>query len=128
MEFTKLVKTEELKIEGQEYLVRYFETETIRGTRRYSFELMLGPTDRIILDGKSLIDLESKVTRLVPATISFIDLVSFSRIAFAEASTRAAISCGTATSPSASPTMMSPGLTGMPPIVIGTLISPGPFL
>ena len=69
MEFTKLVKTEELKIDGQEYLVRYFETETIRGTRQYSFELMLGPTDRIILDGKSLIDLESKVTRLVPATI-----------------------------------------------------------
>ena len=69
MEFTKLVKTEDLTIEGQAYVVRYFETETIRGTRRYSFELMLGPTDRIILDGNSLIDLESKVTRLVPATI-----------------------------------------------------------
>src|SRR5256712_11285736 len=64
----------------------------------------------------------------VPASICFIEAVSFSRIAFAEASTRSAMSCGTATRPSASPTMMSPGLTGVPPIMMGTLISPGPFL
>ena len=69
MVFNKLVKTEELKIGGQAYSVQYFETETRRGTRRYSSELMLGPTDRIILDGNSLIALESKVARLVPATI-----------------------------------------------------------
>ena len=65
----KLVKTDELRVEGHVYSVQYFETKTLRGTRRYSSELMLGPDDRIILDGNSLIDLESKVARLVPATI-----------------------------------------------------------
>jgi hypothetical protein len=65
----KLVKTDELNIEGHAYSVQYFETETVHGTRRYSSELMLGPADRIILDGNSLIDLESRVARLVPATI-----------------------------------------------------------
>lgn len=67
--FNKLVKIDELEIGGQAYSVRYFETKTLRGTRRYSSELMLGPADRIILDGSSLSDLESKVVRLVPATI-----------------------------------------------------------
>ena len=49
--------------------MKYFEIQTTRGTLRYSSELLLGPADRIILDGNSVIDLESKVARLVPATI-----------------------------------------------------------
>ena len=69
MFFNKLVKTDELEIEGQAYSVRYFEMQTMRGTRRYSSELLLGPADRIILDGSSLSEVESKVTRWVPATI-----------------------------------------------------------
>jgi hypothetical protein len=69
MLFHKLIKTEEIEIEGQTYGVQYFETKTMRGTRRYSSELVLGPADRIIFDGNSLSDLESRVERLVPATI-----------------------------------------------------------
>ena len=65
----KLVKTDEVKIEGQAYPVRYFEMQTPRGTLRYSSDVALGPTDRIILDGGSLCEVESKVARLVPATI-----------------------------------------------------------
>ncbi|MSO56586.1 MAG: hypothetical protein EXQ55_06655 [Acidobacteria bacterium] len=67
--FNRLVKTDELEIGGQSHSVSYFNTRTVRGTRRYSAELMLGPADRIILDGSSLSDVESKVARLVPATI-----------------------------------------------------------
>ena len=65
----RLVKTDELKIGGQAYSLKYFENETTRGTLRYSSELALGPDDLIILDGNSVSDLESKVARLVPATI-----------------------------------------------------------
>jgi hypothetical protein len=65
----RLVKTDELQISGQAYSVKYFETTTKRGTLRYSSELALGPADCIILDGSSLTDVESKVARLVPATI-----------------------------------------------------------
>ena len=65
----KLVKTDEVEIEGQAYSVRYFETPTLRGTLRYSSDVMLGPADRIILDGSSLCEVEWKVVRLVPATI-----------------------------------------------------------
>jgi hypothetical protein len=69
MLFHRLVKTDELQVDGHAYSVRYFENETARGTLRYSSELLLGPADRIILDGNSVTALESKVARLVPATI-----------------------------------------------------------
>ena len=65
----KLVKTDEVEIEGHAYPVQYFETQTVRGTLRYSSDVVLGPADRIILDGSSLSEVESKVARLVPATI-----------------------------------------------------------
>lgn len=65
----RLVKTDELQVGGQVYSVKYFENETARGTLRYSSELRLGPADHIILDGNSVTALESKVARLVPATI-----------------------------------------------------------
>ena len=49
--------------------MRYFEVRTLRGGRRYSAEVLLGPEDRIILDDDSITTLEAKTTRLVPATI-----------------------------------------------------------
>jgi hypothetical protein len=67
--FRKLVKTGELEIEGRTYIVRYFEQRTARGGRRYSCEVVLEAADRIIVDDDSLTSLESKVARLVPATI-----------------------------------------------------------
>jgi hypothetical protein len=69
MLWKKLVKTDELQIDGQTYSVTYFENKTERGRLRYSSDLVLGPDDRIILDDNSLTGLESKVARLVPATI-----------------------------------------------------------
>jgi hypothetical protein len=67
--FRTLVKIDALAIEDQTYAVRYFEVRTLRGGRRYSAELMLGPNDRIILDDDSITNLETKATRLVPATV-----------------------------------------------------------
>ena len=67
--FRTLVKTDALAIDDQTYPVRYFEVRTLRGGRRYSAELLLGPDDRIILDDDSIINLEAKTMRLVPATV-----------------------------------------------------------
>ena len=67
--FKTLVKTDSLAIEDQMFPVRYFEVRTMRGARRYSAEILLGPGDRIILDDDSVSNLEAKTTRLVPATI-----------------------------------------------------------
>ena len=64
-----LVKTEEIEIEGQAFTIRYFGAKTPRGTQRYSSELVLGPGDRIIVDGSSLGDLTWRVARLAPATL-----------------------------------------------------------
>ena len=69
MLFQTLVKTEEIEIEGRAYTIHYFEATTPRGTQRYSSELVLGPGDRIIVDGSSLGDLTWRVARLVPATL-----------------------------------------------------------
>jgi hypothetical protein len=64
-----LVKTTDVEAEGHAYFVKYYESTTANGTRRYSAELALGPADRIILDAGSLAALESRVARLVPATL-----------------------------------------------------------
>jgi len=65
----RLIKTEQIEIDGQTYTVDYFEATTERGTQRYSSETMLGPGDRIIVDGSSLGALEWRVARLMPATL-----------------------------------------------------------
>ena len=67
--FRTLVKTDVLAIDQQTYPVRYFEVRTLRGGRRYSAELLLGPDDCIILDDDSITNLEAKTARLVPATV-----------------------------------------------------------
>ena len=67
--FRTLVKTDALAIDDQTYSVRYFELRTLRGARRYSVEILLGPGDRIILDDDSVTNLETRTARLVPATV-----------------------------------------------------------
>jgi hypothetical protein len=67
--FRKPVKATEIEIEGQRYSVQYFEQKTARGGRRYSCEVMLNATDRVIVDDDSMTSLESKVERLAPATV-----------------------------------------------------------
>jgi hypothetical protein len=67
--FRTLVKTEALAIENKMVAVRYFEVRTLRGARRYSAEILLGPGDRIILDDDSVTNLETRTACLVPATL-----------------------------------------------------------
>ena len=67
--FRKLVKTGEIEIEDHNYVVRYFEARTARGGRRYSCEVLLEAADRIIVDDDTLTGLESRVARVVPATV-----------------------------------------------------------
>lgn len=67
--FRTLVKTGALAVEDHTVAVRYFEQRTLRGTRRYSAEILLGPGDRIILDDDSVTTLEARAACLVPATL-----------------------------------------------------------
>jgi hypothetical protein len=67
--FRVLIKSAALAIDDRSVEVRYFELRTLRGTRRYSAEILLGPGDRIILDGDSVTNLEARAARLVPATL-----------------------------------------------------------
>lgn len=67
--FRTLIKTDALAVDNQKFSVRYFELRTLRGSRRYSAEILLGPGDRIILDDDSMTNLEAKTARLVPATL-----------------------------------------------------------
>jgi hypothetical protein len=67
--FRTLVKTEAVAVEDQRFLVQYFEVRTVRGLRRYSAEILLAPGDRIILDDDSVVNLEARAARLVPATL-----------------------------------------------------------
>lgn len=67
--FRKLVKTAQIEVNGRSYALRYFEQRTGRGARRYSCEVLLGGSDRIIIDDDSMVSLESRVERLAPATV-----------------------------------------------------------
>jgi hypothetical protein len=68
--FRTLVKTDAVAVDDTTVPVRYFELRTLRGGRRYSADILLGPNDRIILDDDSLVTLEARAMCLVPATIS----------------------------------------------------------
>ncbi len=63
-----LVKTEAVEIENRVVPIRYFEQRTVRGLRRYSAEIVIDGADRVILDDDSMVTLEARATRLVPAT------------------------------------------------------------
>ena len=67
--FRTLVKTEQCAVEAQTFAIRYFEVRTRNGGRRFSAEIFLAPHDRVILDDDSVINLEAKAARLVPATV-----------------------------------------------------------
>ena len=67
--FRKSVKVTEIEIEGQLYAARYYEQQTARGSRRFSCEVTIDGTDRIIVDDDSMTSLESKMERLAPATV-----------------------------------------------------------
>lgn len=67
--FPKFVKAAQIEVNGCSYTLRYHELRTVRGAQRYSCEVVLGESDRIIIDDDSLSSLESRVERLVPATI-----------------------------------------------------------
>jgi len=67
--FRTLVKTDSITVEDQTFPVRYFEVRTLRGTKRYSAEILLDAADRVILDDDAVTNLEARVARLVPATL-----------------------------------------------------------
>ena len=67
--FRTLVKSDAVAVDDQQVPVRYFELRTLRGARRYSAEILLGPGDRIILDDDSVTNLEARTLHLVPATL-----------------------------------------------------------
>ena len=67
--FRTLVKTDAVEVDDVTVSVRYYELRTMRGARRYSAEIMIAPGDRIILDDDSVLNLEARANRLVPATV-----------------------------------------------------------
>jgi hypothetical protein len=67
--FQTLVKTDRIVLDDCTLHVRYFELRTVRGARRFSAEILLGPEDRIILDSDSMLNLETQASVLAPATI-----------------------------------------------------------
>jgi hypothetical protein len=67
--FRTLVRTDNVAVEGRAYPVRYFELRTPRGGRRYSAEILLAEGDHVILDDDSVVNLETRAARLIPATL-----------------------------------------------------------
>ena len=58
-----------MAVADRSFQVRFFESRLPNGHRRYSAEIVLGPGDRVILDDDSVLSLEVRARRLVPATV-----------------------------------------------------------
>jgi hypothetical protein len=67
--FRTLVKADQVTAGEQNLTVQYFEIRTGRGLKRYSADILIGPGDHIILDDDSIVRLEARAARLVPATL-----------------------------------------------------------
>jgi hypothetical protein len=67
--FRTLVKTKTFDVADRKFSIRIFELRTLRGARRFSAEILLGPDDRVILDDDSVAKLEARAMRLVPASV-----------------------------------------------------------
>lgn len=63
------LKTDALAVENQTVPVTYFASRTLRGGIRYSADVLLGPSDHIILDDDSMPGLEVRTVRLLTATV-----------------------------------------------------------
>jgi hypothetical protein len=64
-----LVKIGAMAVDNHTYPVRYFALQTPHGGCRYSAEIIVGPGDRVILDGDSVINLEVRAWHVMPATV-----------------------------------------------------------
>jgi len=67
--FRTLLQTAQIEVDGRVLVVHYFELRTARGGRRVSCEVVLDAVDRIILDDDSLVSLQARLARFVPATL-----------------------------------------------------------
>ena len=67
--FRKLLQTGQIEADGRVFVVHYFELRTARGAHRVSCEVVLDAGDRIILDDDSLVSLQARLARFVPATL-----------------------------------------------------------
>ena len=67
--FRTFVKSEAVTVYNRHLTITYFELFTGRGLKRYSLEILIAPGDRIILDDDSIVKLEARAARLVPATV-----------------------------------------------------------
>ena len=67
--FRKCLQSGEIDVDGDRYVVHYFEQKTARGARRFSCEVVLDAGDRIIIDDDCITSLQAKIARLAPATI-----------------------------------------------------------
>jgi hypothetical protein len=67
--FRTLIGTGQIEVDGRAYVAHYFELRTTRGVRRYSCEVVLDETDRVIVDDDSMSGLELRLSCVVPATV-----------------------------------------------------------
>ena len=64
--FSTFVKDGYVEIEKKKFQIRYFQSMTVRGSRRFRLEVNIGPGDMIIRDGDSVEGLEVWVVRHLP--------------------------------------------------------------
>ncbi|MDY6844433.1 MAG: hypothetical protein SVW57_10130 [Thermodesulfobacteriota bacterium] len=67
--FRRLLETEKIKINDQDYEVNYFENLNLQGNKSYSSEVSLNSEDKVIIDALNLENLHNKVSLLIPVAL-----------------------------------------------------------
>ncbi len=79
--YQKLIKQTGVEVGERTFTVRYYERRSINGASRFSAEVEFHDEDHMILDADSLSGLETKLARLVDASIYSRQLVGTRRAA-----------------------------------------------
>lgn len=66
---TKLIGIEKTNINGADYEIRYYRNTGLKGSPSFSSEVNIGPSDKVILDDRSMARLKYKVDLVLPASI-----------------------------------------------------------
>ncbi len=67
--FTKLIRTEKIYLNDNEYEIKYYRKMNLNGGTLFTSEVNIGRNDKIILDDHSIASLEYKIDLVLPAAL-----------------------------------------------------------
>ena len=66
--FTKLIGIERIHM-NPDYEIKYYQNTNLKGNTSFTSEILIGPSDKIIIDDNSMVGLRQKINLVLPAAL-----------------------------------------------------------